>query len=186
MMAEVSVHESNLKKVRVGLPVHLTVDAAPGKVFKGTAARIAVLPDSQSAWLNPDLKVYDTDVHIDGDGSDLRPGMSCRAEIFVERYESALYVPVQCVVRIAGEPTVYVRSAEELEARPIRIGLDNNRMVHVLEGLEEGESVLLNPPLGAGGVAPERAIPDIEIPDAPAKEQPDRKPRGRPGGSRRE
>ena len=192
MMAEVSVHESNLKKVRVGLPVHLTVDAAPGKIFKGTAARIAVLPDSQSAWLNPDLKVYDTDVHIDGDGSDLRPGMSCRAEIFVEQYESALSVPVQCVVRVAGEPTVYVRSSAGLEARPIRIGLDNNRMVHVLEGLEEGEAVLLNPPLGSGGMAAEPEVPDVEIPDAPPAGEGNgpprgetRKPRGREGGGRR-
>jgi len=201
MMAEVNVHESNLKKVRVGLPVHLSVDAAPGKIFKGKAARIAVLPDSQSAWLNPDLKVYDLDVYIEGDGSsDLRPGMSCRAEIFVARYESALYVPVQCVVRVAGEPTVYVQSGKSLEARPIKIGLDNNRMVHALEGLSKGEAVLLNPPLGAGGTAPEPAIPDVQIPEAPPagkrgdggsgtkgrpKGRPSGRPSGRPGGGGR-
>ncbi|MHC4932956.1 MAG: efflux RND transporter periplasmic adaptor subunit, partial [Planctomycetota bacterium] len=167
MMAEVNVHESNLKKVRVGLPVHLSVDAAPGKIFKGKVARIAVLPDSQSAWLNPDLKLYDTDVHIEGDGSDLRPGMSCRAEIFVDKHESALHVPVQCVVRVAGQPTVYVKSAEGLEARPIKIGLDNNRMLHVLEGLEEGEPVLLRPPLSSGGAVTEPDLPDVQIPAAP-------------------
>jgi len=169
MMAEVDVHESNLKKVRVGLPVHITVDAAPGKIFKGVAARMAVLPDSQSAWLNPDLKVYDTDVYIEGDGGELRPGMSCRAEIFVERFDAALYVPVQCVVRVAGEPTVYVKTSAGVEARSIRIGLDNNRMVHVLDGLTEGELVLLDPPLGSGGVAAEPEIPDVRIPDAPAE-----------------
>jgi len=168
MMAEVNVHESNLKKVRVGLPVHLTVDAAPGKVFKGTAARLAVLPDSQNAWLNPDLKVYDLDVHIDGDGSDLRPGMSCRAEIFVEQYDSALYLPVQCVVRVAGKPTVYVQTATGLEARPVKIGLDNNRMVHVLDGVSEGDSVVLDPPLTSTKVGDDSNSRKIEIPDAPA------------------
>ncbi|MHC4224389.1 MAG: efflux RND transporter periplasmic adaptor subunit, partial [Planctomycetota bacterium] len=182
MMAEVNVHESNLKKVRVGLPVHLSVDAAPGKVFRGKVARIAVLPDSQSAWLNPDLKLYDTDVHIEGDGSDLRPGMSCRAEIFVARHESTLHVPVQCVVRVAGRPTVYVKSAEGLEARPIKIGLDNNRMLHVLEGLEEGEAVLLKPPLGSGGPAAEPELPDVQIPDAP---QPGRGAQASPGTTQR-
>jgi len=181
MMAEVSVHESNLKKVRVGLPVHLTVDAAPGKIFKGKVARIAVLPDSQSAWLNPDLKVYATDVYVEGDGSELRPGMSCRAEIFVERHEAALFIPVQCVVRVAGEPTVYVKKAESIEARTIRIGLDNNRMVHVLDGLAVGEDVLLTPPLDSGDVDVEPDIPDVQIPDASPPARSERKPSGAEG-----
>ena len=97
-----------------------------------------------------------------------------------------LFVLGECCRAVGQPPTVYLKSEGELEARPIRIGLDNNRMVHVLEGLDEGEPVLLNPPLGAGGVAPEPAIPDVQIPDAPPKEQPGRKPRGRPGGSRRQ
>ena len=181
MMAEVSVHESNLKKARVGLPVHLSVDAAPGKIFKGKVARIAVLPDSQSAWLNPDLKVYATDVYVEGDGSDLRPGMSCRAEIFVQRYEAALFIPVQCVVRVNGEPTVYVKSADSIDARTIRIGLDNNRMVHVLDGLAEGEAVLMSPPLDTGDVDVEPEIPDVQIPDAP----PTQRSKGKSGGRER-
>jgi len=163
MMAEVNVHESNLKKVRVGLPVHLTVDAAPGKIFQGKAARLALLPDQQSAWLNPDLKVYDLDVHIEGDGSELRPGMSCRAEIFIEQHDDALYVPVQCVVREGGEPTVYVKTGDGVEARAVKIGLDNNRMVHVLDGLAEGEPVVLDPPLGESTV-------EEEAPEIPAEE----------------
>jgi HlyD family secretion protein len=179
MMAEINVHESNLKKVRVGLPVHITVDAAPGKIFEGTSAKLAHMPDSQSAWLNPDLKVYDLDVHLDGgSGGDLRPGMSCRAEIFVQRYESALYLPVQCVVRVAGEPTVYVKTVAGLEARAVKIGLDNNRMVHILEGLAEGDPVVLNPPLGQGNAVKDPEVPDVKIPDAPPADGGQRPGRG--------
>ncbi|MHC4938484.1 MAG: efflux RND transporter periplasmic adaptor subunit [Planctomycetota bacterium] len=180
MMAEINVHESNLKKVRPGLPVHITVDAAPGKIFKGTSAKIAHMPDSQSAWLNPDLKVYDLDVHLDGTSGDLRPGMSCRAEIFVDRYDSTLYVPVQCVVRVGGEPTVYVKTADGLEARQVEIGLDNNRMVRIVKGLSEGEPVVLDPPLGEGNAIKEPEVPEVEIPKAPPQGQ---RPQGqRPQG----
>jgi HlyD family secretion protein len=146
-MADVKVHESSLKKISAGLPVRLTVDALPGQTFAGTVAKIAPLPDAQSIFLNPDLKVYRTEVHIDGDGRDLRTGMSCRAEIVIIRYEDALFVPAQAVLRVKGSPTVYVRGQDGWEPRAVKTGLDNNRMVRVTEGLDEGEDVLLTPPL---------------------------------------
>ena len=36
----------------------------------------------------------------------LRNGMSCRAEILVDRYEDAISVPIQAVTRVAGQPMV--------------------------------------------------------------------------------
>lgn len=145
--AEVKVHESNLQKIELGMPVRITVSALPGRVFRGRIANIAPLPDAVSVWLNPDLKVYNTDIHLDEDVSGLRTGMSCRAEILVADYADALYVPVQSVIRVDDMPTVYVRSGSRFVPRPVEVGLDNNRMVHILDGLKEGETVLLNPPL---------------------------------------
>ena len=180
MMAEVKIHESSLEKVRVGLPVRVTVDAAPGRSWGGSVQRIAVLPDAQSVWLNPDLKLYNSEIHLDGDASDLRTGMSCRAEIFVAQYDDALYIPVQCVVRVAGRPTVYVRSDGASVARPVKIGLDNNRFVHVLEGLEKGERVLLDPPLEGASPAPAEAPPEIP---PPQPEEPGSKPENAQGAA---
>jgi hypothetical protein len=37
--------------------------------------------------MNPDLKVYDTEVLLDGKHRDLRTGMSCQAEIIVDHYK---------------------------------------------------------------------------------------------------
>jgi len=127
MMAEIKIHESSLEKVKVQMPARVTVDAVPGRSWPGRVERIAVLPDATSVWLNPDLKVYESEIVLEGDGSDLRTGMSCRAEIFVERHEDALYVPVQSVTRVGGRPTVYVEGPDGPVARAIKIGLDNNR-----------------------------------------------------------
>jgi HlyD family secretion protein len=163
-MAEVKVHESNLKKITVGLRAGLTVDALPGERFTGVVARIAPLPDAQSIFLNPDLKVYKTDVHIDGDGKDLRTGMSCKVEIVITRYEDALFVPVQAVLRVKGKPAVFVRAGDGWEPRTVDLGLDNNRMVRIVDGLAEGEEVLLTPPLQEGEVEPfqEAVAPEEE------------------------
>jgi len=145
--AEIKVHESSMQKVKIGLPVVVTVDALAEKIFTGQVAKIAMLPDAQMVWLNPDLKVYATEIHIDGEGNGLRTGMSCRASIIIERYEDVVYVPVQAVVRIGRQPTVYVAKDGKTEPRNVEIGLDNNRMVHVISGLEAGEKIILTPPL---------------------------------------
>ena len=148
MMAEVRIHESSLRKIAPHMPALVQVDAAPDRSFRGRVHRIALLPDAQQGWLNPDLKVYPTFIHIDGEDPALRPGMSCRAEIIVEELEDVVYVPLQSVVRIGRESVVYVmRSRGGVEPRVVATGLDNNRMIHIVSGLAGGERVLLNPPL---------------------------------------
>ena len=146
VMARVTVHESNLAKVRPGLGARITVDALPGREFTGRVATIAQLPDAMSMYLNPDLKVYDTEIYIDGDGEGLRSGMSCRARIMVERYENTVYVPVQCVVLTKAGPIVHVLKGNETEERLVEIGLDNGRMIRIASNLKAGERVLLAPP----------------------------------------
>jgi HlyD family secretion protein len=154
--AEVDIHEASLKKVEVGLPALITVDALPGRSFVGSVAHIAPLPDAQSMWMNPDLKVYNTEVYLDSNDPGLRTGMSCKAEIIVDQYEDAVYVPVQAVLRVAGETTVYVVDGGAIEPRTVEIGLDNNRMVRIMRGLREGEVVLLTPPLKSAALEPSK------------------------------
>ncbi len=147
MMADVNIHESSLRKVSAGLPALVQVDAVPGTTFEGQVQRIGLLPDAQHGWLNPDLKVYQTEVYIDSNAEGLRPGMNCRAEIIIEELEEAVYVPLQSVVRVGRETIAYVVGSRGYEPRVVEVGMDNNRMIHVLDGLEPGERVLLNPPL---------------------------------------
>ena len=101
-MVEVNVHEASLAKVRIGQPAIVTVETLPGKRFLGTVGMVAPLPDSAGMFLNPDLKVFKTQIYLESDDPDLRSGMTCRAEIVIEQYEDAIYVPVQAVTRIAA------------------------------------------------------------------------------------
>lgn len=147
LVADIKIHESMLEHVDLGLPVRITTNALPDRVFEGRVQKIAVLPDAQSRWLNPDLKVYNTIVEVVGNSGKLRTGMSCKAEIVIDQLEDTLYVPIQCVVRVAGQPVVYVPTETGLRAQPVEVGLDDKRMIQILSGLEEGELVSLSPPL---------------------------------------
>jgi HlyD family secretion protein len=151
-MVEVDIHEASLEKVRLGLPVVVTVDALPGQKFFGSVQRIAPLPDPQSMWMNPDLKVYNSDVFLEGNIPSLRTGMSCMVEIIVEQYEDAVYVPVQTVLRVGGESTVFVVKDGSIEERKVKVGLDNRRVIRIISGLDEGEVVSMVPPLKSAAV----------------------------------
>jgi HlyD family secretion protein len=154
MKAEVSIHEASLEKVRVGLPAVITLDALPGKKFIGKVVRIAPLPDPQSMWMNPDLKVYNADVYLEGSEPALRAGMGCKVEIIVEQYDDAVYVPVQTVLRVGGEPTVFVIKDGSIQERKVEVGLDNDIMIRIISGLKEGEAVWMTPPLKSATVEP--------------------------------
>ena len=173
--AEVKIHEASLQKVSVGLPVRVTVDALPGRTFTGEVAKIAPLPDATMVWLNPDLKVYNTEVYLEGEGDNLRTGMSCRAEIIIEEYDDATYVPVQAVLRVGAEPTVYVWSGKDFEPRKVEVGLDNNVMTRIILGLKPGEIVLLTPPLADAVV--EQAAGKVAIEKSAAENDKARKAR---------
>lgn len=164
-MAEVDIHEASLEKVRVGLPAIITVDAIEGKKFFGHVGRIAPLPDAASMWMNPDLKVYNSDVYLEGTESSLRTGMSCKVEIIVEQYDDAVYVPMQAVLRVGGEPAVYVVKDGAVEERKVELGLDNRRMIRIASGLDEGESVWLTPPLKSAALEPSTQMADSESSD---------------------
>ncbi len=160
-IAKIKIHESSLKKVRGDLPVTLRADALPGMTFSGRITSIAPLPDAMSSFMNPDLKLYDTEIRIEGGGEVLRTGMNCEATIQIASYPDAVHVPVQCVVRVNRQPVVFVNTPAGPVQREVTIGEDNNRMVHILAGLEPGEPVLLAPPLDTVGETVETVAENI-------------------------
>lgn len=165
-IAEVKVHETNLKKIYAGLPVRIRIDALPNMLFQGKISKIAPLPDASSMFMNPDLKLYNTIVEIEGESDILKSGMNCEAEIIVEQHRNALYLPVQCVLRNEGQSIVFVKNAQgQPEARVIEVGADNNRMVHILSGLKVDEEVMLTPPLHAAvSTRTDEVLVDEKIP----------------------
>jgi len=148
MIAEASIHESAVEQVSADLPAILRVDALPGREFHGRVTSVAVLPDTNSWWANPNLRLYKTEVVVEEGIADMRPGMSCSIEILIETIADTLYVPVQSVHHSRGRTIAWVEGSSGVEEREVEIGRHNETWLQILTGLEEGEVVLLSPPLG--------------------------------------
>jgi len=167
MTVEVMVPEASLSKVTVGMPAKVKIDAFPGRVFTGNLVRIDLLPDAQSAQLNPGLKLYKCEVDCNFKEIVVRPGMSCDVELIKAVYDDELYVPVQCVVRVDDQPRVYLRDRGGWVARNIEVGFDNNTMIHILSGVKEGDVVMLAPPMAeANEKKHETPRPDVTVDEA--------------------
>lgn len=151
MKVTVKIHESNINLIRAGLPALVVLDSKPDQPYRAAVDRVALLPDSQARFGNPNLKVYTTEVVITDPLPDIKPGVSARAEIIVTNIADALSVPIQAVTTLRGRQVVYVLKGGKPEPRPVEIGLFNTKFVQILSGLEPGERVLLSPPLDTGG-----------------------------------
>ena len=147
MIVELMVPEASLNKLELGMSANVKVDAFPDRVFHGKLAKIGILPDGQSAQLNPDLKMYKCELECDFSDVVIRPGMSCDVELVKHSYDKVLYCPMQCVTRIDGVPHVYVQKDGQWAPRAVEVGLDNNRMMHIISGVSVGDVVMLAPPV---------------------------------------
>ena len=150
MIVEIRVHESHVLQIHPGLEAYVTVDSIPDRRFKARVTKVAVLPNSQDRWMNPNLKVYSTDVLIEEELPDLKPGASARAEIVVTNLVNALTIPLQAVTTVKGKQVCYVQNDAELVAVPVVVGNFNDQFIEVRSGLNEGDHVALTPPVSTG------------------------------------
>jgi HlyD family secretion protein len=148
MAVNVKIHESYIKKIKKGQKSRITVDAFPDKVLAGEVTKVGVLPDSQNRWMNPDLKVYLTQITIDGTYDWVKPGMSSKVEIQVNKVNDCVYVPVQAIAPDGDKQVCFIPHGFKPERRAVEIGEFNDEFIEVKSGLKEGEPVLLQAPDG--------------------------------------
>jgi len=145
MKVEVKIHETWIDRIEPNQPAKISIAAFANEVFTGKVLKKAPLADPER-WMNPDLKVYVTDVGIDGMNDSIKTGMSGKVEILIDELNDVLYVPIQSVVTVDEKELCYVKTGGRTEKREVKTGLFNDDFVEIKSGLTEGEEVLLNPP----------------------------------------
>jgi len=179
MQVKTAVHESVLDQIRQGLPATVRVDAFADRVYHGSVKSVAVLPDP-GGYLSSDTKVYETVVTVDEDVQQLKPGMTAVVEIHVDRLKNVISLPVQAVVQIQKETWCYVDEQGKPIRRSLKLGRSNDKFVEIVEGLNAGERVVLNPmaildETQRSETEPENEMSDVEgetLPAPPEMERP--------------
>ena len=103
--AEVKVDETDIVNIQIGQPADVTVDALPGKVFKGHVTlvgdqallRSTGVATSQSTTGTEEAKDFKVVVTLDNPDSSLRPGLSTTAKITTAHKNDVLSLPIQAL-----------------------------------------------------------------------------------------
>ncbi len=148
MSVSVKIHETYIKKILKGQKARITVDAFADKILTGEITKVAVLPDSQNRWMNPDLKVYAVTIAVEGTHEWVKPGMSTKVEIMVKRLDDVVQVPVQAVSLNEGKQVCFVAGGLKPERREVELGDFTDEFIEVKSGIKAGERVLLRTPDG--------------------------------------
>lgn len=139
------VNESRIEQVKPDMPVSIAIDAFRELDLRGRVEKVGEYPIPSVSRYTSHIKEYATEILIDNPPEGLRPGMTAKVRVLVEEIPSALQVPLHSVLRVKG--VSYCLQADEggeLTARPVRIGSVNAASAVVLEGLEEGERIVVN------------------------------------------
>jgi HlyD family secretion protein len=105
--AEVKVDETDIVNVALNQPAEVTVDALPGRVFKGHVTevgdqallRTTGVATSQSTTGTEEAKDFKVIVTLDQTSDELRPGLSTTAKITTAHRPNALVLPIQALVQ---------------------------------------------------------------------------------------
>jgi HlyD family secretion protein len=109
--AEVKVDETDIVNIQLGQPADVSVDALPGRVFKGHVTLVgdqAILRStgvatSQSTTGTEEAKDFKVVITLDAPDKDLRPGLSTTAKITTARKSSILTLPIQALTNSVPE-----------------------------------------------------------------------------------
>lgn len=148
MLVNTKVHEAMVSRVHAGQPAVVRIDAYPDKIYPAHIDSVATISSQQDFWA-PDVKVYTTKVALDGEVEGLKPGMSAEVKITVgDTLDNIVTVPIEAIVgsaELGSHRRCFVMTPGGPVERDIVVGMSNERVAEIREGLKEGEEVVLNP-----------------------------------------
>lgn len=161
LMTEVNVDEADIARIALGQSVDVFAAAFPDTALAGEVESIPLSPRSTGMGQQATLaRNYAVKVRLDDPTAlALRPGMTCRAEIYTANAEDVIAVPVQAVfstnqadVQIKPgseapevEHYLFVEKDGKVERRVVEVGLSDDSWQEVSSGLSAGERVVTGP-----------------------------------------
>ncbi|MBZ0102692.1 MAG: efflux RND transporter periplasmic adaptor subunit [Thermoanaerobaculia bacterium] len=169
MEALVDVDENDIVSVSLLDGASIEVDALPGLSQSGEVTEIASSAKVSGQGSNDQKTEFEVKIAVTDPSEKLRPGMTASADIVVATHEEALAVPLQCVAvrtvdQLKGEGSsegegdseskwtpdedgfvqvVFIVENGVAHARQVKTGIQSETHIEILEGIEEGEKVVV-------------------------------------------
>ena len=171
MEARVEVDENDVVLVSIGDTTDIEVDAFKNKKFKGIVTQIGNSAQTKGLGTQDEVVNFEVRIKIIDPDSQLRPGMSCDADIKTETRKNVLSVPIQTVTARLDKPakadsenegeSVQPTSANSSKNKPkevvfiiengkakkveVETGISDDSFIEIKKGLKENQEVITGP-----------------------------------------
>tara|TARA_R110002110_G_scaffold314210_2_gene527415 strand:+ start:11175 stop:12386 length:1212 start_codon:yes stop_codon:yes gene_type:complete len=130
---DAAVYGDDMSRVRAGSAVEIVDQSGQ------------VLASSTIAFVNPQLgestRTGSARIILESATTGLRPGMFVSVRIAIEDPVSRLRVPASAIQSVSGQSVVFVETDEGFEMRAVRVGLQSENFIEIIEGLRPGERI---------------------------------------------
>jgi RND family efflux transporter MFP subunit len=125
-----------VKDIHTGDHVEVRVDSFGGKTFTGTITRTTLR-------VNEDTRTMTTEIEVPNPDLELVPGMYAEVVLKVQAHPHVLAIPIEAVPPGQTSSVYVINDRNQIEERPVKLGIDTPTECEVKAGLKEGELVLI-------------------------------------------
>lgn len=133
---DLDIPENYLPKIAAGQKAIIGVDSYPGEEFIGKVTRISPIVDLQT-------RTAPIEITIDNQDRRLQSGMFAKVNLIIEEHKSHPVILKESVICRVDPLYVYVIENDRASLRKVKLGVRKGAYIEVLEGLREGEAVVI-------------------------------------------
>ncbi|NLZ94628.1 MAG: efflux RND transporter periplasmic adaptor subunit, partial [Bacteroidales bacterium] len=136
MYMDINLPESAIEYVVPNQSVYITHYTMPHDTLSGVISEL-------SPAISTETRTFKGKILVDNNELKLRPGMFVKADIVVEQADSAVVIPKDVIISQRNSKYVYVVERNSAIMRNITTGLEDDVNVEIIEGLEEGDNLII-------------------------------------------
>lgn len=136
MYMEVNLPESAIGYVKPNQQVHITHYTLQEDTLKGEISEL-------SPAISTETRTFRGKILIENGSLKLRPGMFVKADIVVDRADSAIIIPKEVVLSRRNRKYVYIVEKNTAMLRDIQTGLEDEENIEVTGGLRENDNLIV-------------------------------------------
>jgi multidrug efflux pump subunit AcrA (membrane-fusion protein) len=138
LTAELAVPERYINRIQMGDTAEIQVKGSV-EPYQGV---VALINDK----VDPSSRTFRIRVGVPNDQRRLKVGQFAQVTLQIDRTENTLTVPAKALVYTGGQANVFVYRDGTVRRQPVQLGLGNERSVEVLDGLDDGQQVVVDDP----------------------------------------
>ena len=131
-----NVLEKDIPLLRAGMNAKIRTDSYPDRVFEGRVEKV-------NSALDLSTRTLQVEIYIPNLDRILKPGMFSNVEVVLLEKPQTLLIPREAILEAGSEMFVFVAEENKARRKPVTIGYEQEQMVEVLQGLKEGDQVVI-------------------------------------------